>query len=41
MDWIILVQVRDHGNEPSDFVRGKEFLREMSRPLASVEGSCS
>jgi len=41
MDWIMLVQVRNRGNEPSDFVTGKEFLDEMSTPLASAEGSCS
>jgi hypothetical protein len=41
VDWIVLVQDRDHGNEPSDSIRGKEFLDEMSRSLASLEGPCS
>jgi hypothetical protein len=40
VDWILLVHDRDHSNEPSDSIRGTEFL-EMSRPLASLEGPCS
>jgi hypothetical protein len=41
VDWILLVQDRDHGSEPSDSIRSKEFLDEMSRPLVSLEGPCS
>jgi hypothetical protein len=41
VDRILLVQDRDHCNEPSDSKRGTEFPDEMSRLLASPEGPCS
>jgi hypothetical protein len=41
VDWVLLVQDRDHGNESSDSIRSKEFLDEMSRPLAFLEEPCS
>jgi hypothetical protein len=30
VDWILLVQDRDHGNKPLDSTRGKTFLDELS-----------
>jgi hypothetical protein len=39
--WIPLVQDKDHDNEPSDSIRGKVFLDEMTRLLASLKGPCS